>query len=108
MREPAPARVDEGGVESDLFWLCAVVQLFASLRFSVRIRQLEKPRITTQVLSLARGQRQDSWLASAVIWGMIICRTLPYSDPLYLGGSAGLIWLTFRASQRLNLLTKGS
>jgi hypothetical protein len=91
-------------MESDLFWLCAIVQLLVSLRFTVRIRQLEKTQVTAQVLKLASGQRQDSWLASAVIWGMIISKTLPYSDALYVGGSAGLIWLIFRAGRRVSLL----
>jgi len=96
--------IDDRQVESDLFWLCAIVQLVVSLRFTLRVRQLEKPRVTEQVLKLANGQRQDSWLASAVIWGIIACKTLPYSEALYIAGSAGLIWLILRACQRMNLL----
>jgi hypothetical protein len=95
-------------VESDFFWLCAIVQLLVSVRFSVRVRRLRKRQVTVQVLKLARGQRQDSWLASAVIWGMILCKTLPYSDALYLAGSAGLIWLIVRSGQRASVLARES
>jgi hypothetical protein len=95
-------------VESDLFWLCAIAQLVVSLRVVLLVRQLARPLVTTNVPRLASGQRQDSWLASALIWGMIVCRELPYCDALYVGGSIGLGWLIFRAFQRVNLLTKGS
>ena len=43
-------------MESDLFWLCAIVQLFASLKFVFLVRQLDGRRVTAQVIKLASGQ----------------------------------------------------
>jgi hypothetical protein len=93
-------------VESELFWLSAMAQLFVSLRFTLLVRQFEKPHVTAKVLQLARGQRQDSWLAAAVIWGMILCKGLPWCDALSLGGFVALAWLVFRACQRINALVR--
>lgn len=94
-------------MESDLFWLCAIVQLFASLKFVFLVRQLDGPRVTAQVIKLASGQRQDSWLACAVIWGMIICKSSPYSEALFIAGSVALVWLIVRAGQRIYVVVKG-
>jgi hypothetical protein len=94
-------------VESDFFWLCVVVQLLASLRFVVRVRQLDRPQVTAKVVKLAAGQRQDSWLASALIWAVILCKGSPYGEALFAAGSVALIWLIFRACQRVDLVLRG-
>jgi hypothetical protein len=93
-------------VESELFWLCAIVQLLASVALVQLVQQLGASRITPEVSKLAGGQRQDSWLAAAVIWGMIFCRDSRYSDALFVAGSLALVWLIARACLRIKLAIK--
>ena len=93
-------------MESDLFWLCAVVQLLVSLRVVALVRQLDKAHVTAKIVKLASGQRQDSWLASGVIWGIILCKDSAYSSALFYGGSVALGWLIVRACQRANVVVK--
>jgi len=93
-------------MESKLFWLVAVAQLVASLRFAALVRVIERPRVTSQVLKLASGQRQDSWLAAAVIWIVILLKDTAYVEALYLSGAGTLAWLTARAVQRIGALAR--
>ena len=93
-------------VESDLFWLCAIVQLLVSLRVVALVRQLDKAHVTAKIIKLTSGQRQDSWLASGVIWAMILCKGSPYSSALFYVGSIALVWLIVRACQRANVVVK--
>lgn len=74
-------------MEEDFFWFFAISQLLVSLRVVVLIRKVDKP-VSEKVLKLASGQRQDSWFASAVIWGMIFAKTLSYSYALFIGACA--------------------
>ena len=91
---------------SDLFWLCATVQLLVSLRLAALIRRLNDAQVTGKILKLASGQRQDSWLACGVIWGLIVCKSSPYRDVLFYSGSLALTWLIVRACQRLKVVVK--
>ena len=93
-------------MESELFWLCAIVQLLASVALVQLVQRLRASRITPEVTKLAGGQRQDSWLAAAVIWGMIFCRDSRYSDALFVAGSLALVWLIARACLRIKLVIK--
>lgn len=93
-------------MESDLFWFCAIVQLLVSLRFVALVRQLDKAHVAAKIIKLASGQRQDSWLACGVIWGMILCKGSPYSSALFYAGSVALAWLIVRACQRVNVVVK--
>lgn len=94
-------------MEADLFWLCAIVQLFVSLKFVALVRQLDGPNVTAKVRKLASGQRKDSWLASAAIWGMILFNGSTYSDALFVAGSVTLVWLIVRACKRINVVVEG-
>jgi hypothetical protein len=92
---------------SKLFWLAAIVQLLVSLRFTVLVRVIERAHLTTRVLALASGQRQDSWLAAAVIWTVIVLQDTPYAEALQLCGLGTLAWLIVRAYQRIGDLAHG-
>ena len=91
-------------VESDFFWLCATVQLVVSLRFVSLVRQFRGAKVTATLTKLANGQRQDSWLASGIVWGMILCRGMPYSNALFDAGSVALAWLIVRSCNRISLV----
>ena len=93
-------------MESELFWLCAIAHLVASIALVQLVQRLRASRITPEVTKLAGGQRQDSWLAAAVIWGMIVCRDSRYSDALFVAGSLALVWLIVRACLRIKLVIK--
>ena len=89
-----------------MFWLCAIVQLVASVALVRLVQRLETSRVTPAVAKLAGGQRQDSWLAAAVIWGMIFCSDWRYRDALLVAGSVALVWLIVRACRRIKLVIK--
>ena len=93
-------------MESDFFWIAAASNLLISLRFVVIVQKQKAANIKADLSKFAQGQRQDSWLASAIIWGAILFRELPYVDFIYSVGFVTLMWLTFRALTRIKLLLK--
>ena len=93
-------------MESELFWLCAIVQLLASVALVQLVQQLGASRITPEVSKLAGGQRQDSWLAAAVIWGMISAGTRATAMPCSWQALLALVWLIARACLRIKLVIK--
>lgn len=93
-------------VESELFWLCAILELVASVALVQLVQHLGTSRVTPEVARLAGGQRQDSWLTAAVIWGMVFCSDSRYSDALFVAGSLALVWLIVRACLRIKLVIK--
>jgi hypothetical protein len=95
-------------MQSKLFWVAAVLQLLASLRFTALVRTIEGARLTTDVLTLATGQRQDCWLAVAVIWVVILLQDTPYIQGLYLSGLGTLVWLLVRSLQRIGVLKQNT
>ena len=94
-------------MESKLFWLAAVVQILASLRLMALVRLVERTHVDARVRELASGQRQDAWLAAAVIWTVILLKETPYNDALYLSGLGIQAWLTVRTFQRIAVLARG-
>jgi threonine/homoserine/homoserine lactone efflux protein len=55
---------------------------------------------------MANGQRQDSWLACAVVWGVILSKDSDLQDPLCAAGFVVLVWLVVRTSRRLIALSR--
>ena len=51
-----------------------------SLRIFILVRQLDKADVTHDVSNLESGQRQDSWLTAAIVWGVIALRDLIEND----------------------------
>ena len=70
------------------------------------VKEFDRPKVTARVRQIASGQRQDSWLSAAVIWGVILCKELPYQEPFFVAGSFCLVWLIVRSCQRINMLVK--
>lgn len=90
-------------MQSNLFWLTAVIQLLVSLWFALLVGRLPPASVTAKIRKLASGQRQDSWLASGVIWGFAIAGD-SYVDSIYIVGVAALSWMISRACLRIILL----
>ena len=59
-------------VSSDLFWLVATAQVALAIGLVLRLRRVPKPRVSARHHAMAIGQRQDSWLACAIVWGVIL------------------------------------
>lgn len=93
-------------MESHLFWLAAITQLLVSFRFVMLVRRRRSSKLPGNVPKLLSGQRKDSWAASAIIWGIILCKGLAQVDVPYAGGFVVLIWLTYRAIHRIHALDR--
>jgi len=93
-------------VSSDLFWLVATAQVALSIGLVLRLRRVPKPRVSARDRAMANGQRQDSWLACAIVWGVILSKGSDLQDPLLCAaGIVVLVWLVVRTSRRLIALS---
>jgi hypothetical protein len=88
-------------MSSDLFWLVATVQVALSIGLVVRLRRIPRGEVSERQQALATGQRQDSWLACAVVWAVILSKGSAMHDPLCVAGAVVLAWLLVRSSRRL-------
>jgi len=93
-------------VVSDFFWLVATLDLAMSLGLDWRIRHSESREPTDEHLALRRGLRQDSWLACALIWTVLLSEGCPIRPALTLIGSMTLVWLLKRAVRRIRSLKR--
>jgi hypothetical protein len=93
-------------VSSDLFWLVATAQVALSIVLVLRLRRVPKPRVSARDHAMANGQRQDSWLACAIVWGVILSKGSDLQDPLSAAGVVVLVWLVVRTSRRLIALSR--
>jgi len=91
-------------VISDLFWLVATAQVAIAIGLVVRLRRLRVREVADRHFALATGQRQDSWLAAAVVWAVILGKGTELHEPLCLVGSAVLGWLILRSLRRLAIV----
>jgi len=88
-------------VASKLFWLIASVEIALSIGFAVLLNRVPTVKLTTSHFVLARGQRQDNWLACAAIWTVILSESGPIREMLQVTGAVVLAWLIHRTAQRL-------
>lgn len=88
-------------MSSDLFWLVATIQVALSIGLVLRLRRTPKEEVSDRQRALATGQRQDSWLACAVVWAVILSNGSAVHDPLCVGGAVMLAWLLGRTLRRL-------
>jgi cobalamin synthase len=93
-------------VSSDLFWLVATAQVALSIGLVLRLRRVPKPRVSARHHAMANGQRQDSWLACAIVWGVILSKGSDLQGPLCAAGVVVLVWLMVRTSRRLIALSR--
>jgi hypothetical protein len=92
-------------VSSDLFWLVATAQVALSIGLVLRLRRVPNARVSAGDRAMANGQRQDSWLACAIVWGVILSKGSDLQDPLSVAGVVVLVWLVVRTSRRLIALS---
>jgi len=88
-------------VASKLFWLIASLEIALSIGFAVLLNKVPTLKLTTSHFVLARGQRQDNWLACAVIWTVVLSVKCPIQEALEVMGAMLLAWLARRTAQRL-------
>ena len=88
-------------MSSDLFWLVATVQVALSIGLVLRLRRTPKGEVSGRQHAVATGQRQDSWLACAVVWAVILSKGSAVHDPLCVAGAFVLAWLLGRTLRRL-------
>jgi cobalamin synthase len=88
-------------MSSDLFWLVATVQVALSIGLVLRLRRTPKGEVSDRQQELATGRRQDSWLACAVVWAVILSNGSAVHDPLCVAGAVVLAWLLERTLRRL-------
>ena len=67
----------------------------------VLLNRVPPLKLTASHYALARGQRQDNWLACAVIWAVVFSEDCPIRQALRVIGAMLLAWLIQRTAQRL-------
>jgi hypothetical protein len=92
-------------VISDLFWLVATAQVALSIGLVLRLRRVPKPHVSARDRTIANGQRQDSWLACAIVWGVILSKSSDLQDLLCAAGIVVLVWLVVRTLRRMIALS---
>ena len=93
----------EGSLEviSDAFWVMATAQLMVAIGLVLQLRRVPKREASARHFALATGQRQDSWLAAAIVWAVILGKGSELHEPLCIAGGAVLAWLIVRSLRRL-------
>ncbi len=89
-------------VASQSFWFIATLDVVVSIGIEIWIRTTRTRSIgTDQLISLATGQRKDTWLVCAIVWIVLLGYGFPVQWLLHVAGAGALLWLLRRTLQRL-------
>ena len=89
---------------SQFFWFAATLEVVLAIGFALRVRAVATDRLAASHFTLSRSQRQDNWVACAVIWVVLLSDGWPFRYVLSLAGAMALAWLTQRTLQRVRSL----
>lgn len=89
---------------SGIFWLSATLNIALSIGLNVWIYALRRRNKAGVRLEATRGQYQDIWLSTAIVWTVLLDPGWPDRWFLYLAGAAALQWLAVRTLRRVRSL----
>ena len=89
-------------VASQSFWFIATLDVVASIGIEIWVRMTRTRSIgTDRLISLATGQRKDTWLVCAIVWIVVLGDGFPLPWLLHAAGTVAMSWLLRRAVQRI-------
>ncbi len=90
---------------SQSFWFIATLEIVVSIGIEIWIRMTRSRRLKTKqtehLISLAIGQRKDTWLVCAIVWVVLLGDGFPLPWLLHAMGTVAMSWLLLRAVQRM-------